>query len=135
MSSDPLNICLAEMDLLKYIKLMGVGNAGVVKFTSRSLAEHEDHILEQTKGICYEGTGSSGGNVEIHPEMSKFIAKGKGPETVSEPASSSKKRDNVVVITIDDSSDETTPQTHVEEAPMSSAGNKRRRGKTNCVYG
>ncbi|KAJ0444312.1 hypothetical protein HanOQP8_Chr16g0629121 [Helianthus annuus] len=116
-----------EMDLLKYIKETGVGNAGVVKFTSRSLAEHEDHILERTKGICYEGTGSSGGNVEIH--MSTLIAKGKGPETVSEPASSSKKRDNVVVITIDDSSDETTPQTHVEEAPVSSAGNKRRRGK------
>ncbi|KAF5761399.1 hypothetical protein HanXRQr2_Chr16g0764661 [Helianthus annuus] len=120
-----------------------------MKLTSRFLGEHEVHILERTKGICYEVSssedveipdevlqsevqGTSGGDVEIHlekPKQKTVI----GSETVSEPASSSKKRKNVVVITSDDSpvqsSDETAPNTHVDEAPVSPAGNKRRRGK------
>ncbi|KAJ0682661.1 hypothetical protein HanPI659440_Chr16g0649891 [Helianthus annuus] len=165
--SDPLVICLAEIDLLEYMKKNGVGNAGDMKLTSCSLAEHEVNILERTKGICYEVTSSedveipdevlqsevqgtssedveipeevlqsevqatSGGDVEIHlekPKQKTVI----GSETVSEPASSSKKRKNVVVITSDDSpvqsSDETAPNTHVDEAPVSPAG-KKRRGK------
>ncbi|MFS8027093.1 hypothetical protein Hanom_Chr16g01494541 [Helianthus anomalus] len=185
--SDPLVICLAEIDLLEYMKKNGVGNDGVMKLTSRSLGEHEVHILEWTKGICYEVTGkedveipdevlqsevqgTSGGDVEIPDEVLQAEVQGTssedveipeevlqsevqgtsggdveihfekpkqktviGSETVSEPASSSKKRKNVVVITSDDSpvqsSDETAPNTHVDEALVSPAGNKRKRGK------
>ncbi|KAK1425181.1 hypothetical protein QVD17_20527 [Tagetes erecta] len=45
-----------EIDLLEYMEKKGHGSMNV-KLTSRFLAEHEDNILDRTRGICYQVPG------------------------------------------------------------------------------